>query len=428
MYLNTFLYQFGLDPDNFFNEVVEPFKSDDGILIYNIRQRTDCRICPECGCLDAEINNYYWTETSFTINSGNPIIIRIKKVRFKCRTCGKTFTPKITGIERRARISNQVETLITNEFYKQKSFAVIARDYGLTKSEIEKLFDKKFPFVKKGRLPTALCIDEIGFKTEDGSYAALIYDHDKKIVTDIIRNRQEDYLRTYFYGFSFKERTSVKYFISDLYDGYATIKKEFFTNSIHIADMFHVIRLLKTEVSRLRVNTYKQFTEEGDVERHFMKQHWECFERYLDSKLAHKPYYCKKEHFEYTVWNMMERCLKLNHVFWDAYSCLQDFYEFWRCNSFDQAIKHIELTVKKLKRTENEDLVRVANTYEKWKNEIANAISAKRDDGKRYSNGPAEGLNSSIKTIIKDANGYKNFERFRKRALLILRDRKDPSL
>ena len=65
MYLNTFLYQFGLDPDNFVNEVIDPFKSDDGTIIYNLRQRTDVRICPECGCLHASINDYDYTETRY---------------------------------------------------------------------------------------------------------------------------------------------------------------------------------------------------------------------------------------------------------------------------------------------------------------------------------------------------------------------------
>ena len=100
MYLNTFLFLFGLDPDNFVNEIVEPFESDNGTIIYNLRQRIDKRICPQCGCVDAEINNYSWTETNFTTNEGRPILIRIKKVRFKCRGCGKTYTLTIKGIER----------------------------------------------------------------------------------------------------------------------------------------------------------------------------------------------------------------------------------------------------------------------------------------------------------------------------------------
>jgi len=124
---------------------------------------------------------------------------------------------------------------------------------------------------------------------------------------------------------------------------------------------------------------------------------------------------------------MMQKCLKLNPVFWDAYACLQDFYEYGRCKTNEQALKHIEKIVNQLKKTENKELVRIANTYHKWRYEITNAITVRNIDGKRYSNGPAEGLNNSIKTIIKDANGYQNFERFRKRVLLILRDKKDPS-
>ena len=61
-----------------------------------------------------------------------------------------------------------------------------------------------------------------------------------------------------------------------------------------------------------------------------------------------------------------------------------------------------------------------------WKTEIKNSfitvdtlIKDKKDNlilvKKRLSNGPMEGCNSRIKCIIKNANGYKNFDRFRKR-------------
>jgi transposase len=288
-----------------------------------------------------------------------------------------------------------------------------------------RIFDQTFPYIGRGRLPTVLCIDEIGFKTEDGSYASILYDHDKKNVVDVIRNRKLDYLRDYFNHCSFKERIGVKFFISDLYEGYKTIKEEYFRDAIHIADMFHVIKLLRDEISRLRVLTYKNSTDEGDPERGFMKNHWDYFEKYLDTKLAYKDYYCKSENYTYTTWQMMQRCLKLNQTFWDAYACLQDFYDYWSCKNYEAAINFIELISKKLKRCEDEGLTRVGETYHKWRVEIANAITCKNEQGKRYSNGPAEGLNNSIKTLVKDANGYKNFERFRKRILLVLNKRKD---
>ena len=59
---------------------------------------------------------------------------------------------------------------------------------------------------------------------------------------------------------------------------------------------------------------------------------------------------------------------------------------------------------------------------------VAYVITHLKENGKRYSNGPVEGLNNVIKTLIKNANGYKKFERFRKRVLLFLGNRKDPSV
>lgn len=427
MYLNTFLIRFGFDPNDFVNELAEPFKTDNNETVYNVRQKTDKIPCPSCGCLDCTVNDYYWVEANCTSNSGDPTIIRIKKIRFRCKICKKTYTPIIHGIERYAKISKFVIDLIVKEFFKQKSFSLIAVDYGISCHQVMNIFDRNFPIVRRKNLPVALCIDEIGFKTEDGNYAAILYDHDNKLIVDVIRNRKIDYLRNYFWHCSFHERNCVKYFISDLYEGYSTIKEEFFKNAIHIADMFHVLRLLQFEVSRLRVDTYKGYTDEHDVERNFMKNNWAVFEKYLDAKTARKPYFCKSENKQYTTWDMMYRCLSLNPVFWDAFACLQDFYEYWRCKTFDQGIKHIEKVVNQLKKTNNEGLTKVANTFWKWRVEIANAITVRNIEGRRYSNGPAEGLNNSIKTLIKDANGYRNFERLRKRILLVLNYGKDPS-
>ena len=80
-----------------------------------------------------------------------------------------------------------------------------------------------------------------------------------------------------------------------------------------------------------------------------------------------------------------------------------------------------------MKRTGHDGLIKVTGTYWKWRNEIASAITVRNEEGKRYSNGPAEGLSNSIKTLIKDANGYKNFERLRKRILLVINYGKDLS-
>ena len=427
MYLNTFLLYFGFDPDNFVNELSDPIEADDGSIIYNLRQRIDKHICPHCGCIEATINDYFFVNVRVTSNSGLKTILHIKKVRFKCKACHKTYTSKINGIERYGKISNQTLKLLENDFKKQKAFSIIADDYQMSTARVMQFFDMTYPYISRNKLSQALCIDEISFKTEDGSYACILYDHRKRIVIDVLRNRQQAYLKDYFSHCSYKERNEVNVFVSDLYEGYSSIKEEFFPHAIHVADLFHVIRLLTHEISVLRVQTIKQYTQDGDLERYFMKTHWTLFESNLNSEKMKQPFYSKKEKATLTYWGVMKRCLQLNMDLWESFSCLQSFFEYWHFSSFENARKELQRIYTKLKNTGNEGLVRVASTYKKWEIEICNAFTLKDETGKRYSNGPAEGLNSLIKTLIKDANGYRNFERFRKRVLIVVNNRKDPS-
>ena len=401
MYLNTFLIMFGLDPDNFVNELVEPFTSDAGETIYNLRQRTDIRICPYCNDNNVLINDYYYTNTRFTTNDGLTVIIRIKRARFKCKDCHKSFTNKVKGIDRYSRISNQARSLTIKDFYKQKSFSLIAQDYGVSVQEAMNVFDKEFPIIYRSKLPKAMCIDEIGFKTLDGSYAAIIYDHDKKIVVDVIRNRQSGYLSSYFTGCSFYERKEVKYFISDLFEGYSSIKQQFFPEAIHIADMFHVIRLLRVEVSRLRKRTIRERTMEGDIERGIMKRNWEMFEKFITAEEMRKPRYIRNDRITYTTWDLMRRCLELDIEFWDAYNTLQDMMCYWKYKSYNDALNFVEMIYKKLIHSGNDDLIRVGSTYHKWRYEIANAIYYKNDVDDSESSERSSKRNNNKKISIK---------------------------
>ena len=53
--------------------------------------------------------------------------------------------------------------------------------------------------------------------------------------------------------------------------------------------------------------------------------------------------------------------------------------------------------------------------FKKWKKEIKNSFI--KVNHRRLSNGPIEGVNNRIKTVIKSANGIKNFYRLRNRML-----------
>ncbi|MEG0683724.1 MAG: transposase, partial [Coprobacillus sp.] len=59
-----------------------------------------------------------------------------------------------------------------------------------------------------------------------------------------------------------------------------------------------------------------------------------------------------------------------------------------------------------------------SSTLLKWFEEIVNSFSIV--DGRRISNGPIESTNSRVKTILKVANGFKNFSRMRNKIMYCL--------
>ncbi|MBO6261151.1 MAG: transposase [Clostridia bacterium] len=56
---------------------------------------------------------------------------------------------------------------------------------------------------------------------------------------------------------------------------------------------------------------------------------------------------------------------------------------------------------------------------QRWKVGIINGL-ARNQSGRRFSNAIAENNNSHIQRVINVAYGYRNFERFRRRIMLIL--------
>jgi len=420
---NTILMRLGLNPDCFINEDNEPIKMPGG-FIYEVRQRSDIRYCPYCNCSDAIINDYDYVEINCSETDYIKDILRIKKVRFKCKKCNRTFTPLISGIDRYSKISNQTVNMIVKDFTKMISFADISKRYDLSTSRVIQIFDEKIKFVPRRSMPFALCIDEIRFNEEiNQKYCCVLYDFDRKEIVDIVSNRQLAYLNEYFESIPESERNHTKYFISDMYDGYKTISHKHFKKAIHVVDLFHVISQLTRAVNKVRVKVMKRIGK-GNIEYSFMKAHWKFF--LCRKENIPNKYYCSKltgEAFKYD--DMVFRCILKDQKLLEGYNILQDLFHYNQYFfSFNESYEFITNISNRLILIGNEEFEEVGRTYKKWSVEIANGL-AKSQSGRHYTNGIAESINNHLKTIIKTAYGYHNFNRFRKRAMMILTYKKD---
>ena len=416
---NTFILMFGLNPDDYSSDEAEPIKTDKGWII-NLKQSTskDKRICPSCGSNHVQINDYNTIEYSVSSNMGERSYARIRKVRFKCMECKTTFTNPLTGIVENSSLTEKTLSLMKKSFTEMLTYEQIGRMYDLTDSRVIQLFDKLVPHVPRRPLPKYLCIDEVKLETEYGKYVVILSDYESGEVIDVLKSRQDAYLREYFNSISLKERQNVKFLISDMYDEYESIRLSFFKGAPHLIDMFHIVKQLTEATNRLRVRSMNNILYQGTFGHDFMKSKWKLF-LLRNKDIPDKEYTSMIRNKTYTYPNMVQYCLNECLDLYKAYSALQDLYCYPEHKTYTDAANFVDFLVNKLRGSENELLEKVADTYTKWKNEIATTFSQRYKEDKYFTNAVAEGNNSKFGTLVKIAYGFHNFERTRKRFLLI---------
>ena len=169
----------------------------------------------------------------------------------------------------------------------------------------------------------------------------------------------------------------------------------------------------------------KQLDKSG--EKAFMKTHWRLFLARFNTipyKLICKRYHNQDSNREMDYESWIRACLYLDDRFYRAYKCLQEMYEYTRYSTYEEGKNHIKRIISLLRIDLNDELLnKVADTYEENLVGIVNCLD-KKSYNFRYTTGIAENVNNHIKTIIKMSYGCLNYERFRKRVLIISRHNK----
>lgn len=299
---------FGLNPDDYSNDDAEPIKTDKGWII-NLRQSTDVskRICPYCESTHSQIKDYHIVEYSISINPGERNYVRIKKARFICMKCGKTYTNALKGIIENTNLTERTIQLMKASFTEMLTFEQIGEIYDLSDARVIQLFDELVPLVPRRSFPKYLCIDEVKMETEYGKYIVILSDYETGEIIDVVKSRQDAYLRKYFNEIPLKERENVKCLISDMYDEYESIRKAFFSKAIHLIDMFHIVKQLTEATNRLRVRAMNNIIYEGTFGHEFMKSKWKLF-LCRAKEIPDKEYTSKLRNKTYTYPNMVQYC------------------------------------------------------------------------------------------------------------------------
>ena len=396
-------------------------ESEKEIHIY-ITLRKDEVKCPYCNNLTSVVQDYREKIIPYNFYSGKQSFIYYNRRRYKCKICNKCFFEKNPFCNFHKNISDLTSINVLNELKQNQSFKSVAAKCGISIQQVIKIFDDHVD-MSRLTLSEILGIDEFkNVSSGKGKYACILVSISNHDIVDVLEDRTIDTLSSYFSKISREERQKVKFFVSDMYDGYKNIHDSYFPNSIHIIDTFHFVRLITDAFNRIRIRIMKTYDVDS-FQYQLLKDYWKTLLIPYYKIDKEKILFYKRFNQHLTQKDLLNKILGINDELYHAYLLKEDFVSNYYSVYIDSASTFIESQAKRFLDSDYKEYKTVAFSLYKWKQEIVNSFYRDKK-GKRNTNAMTEGFNNSIKTIKKTSYGYANFKRFRNRILYILRKQK----
>ncbi|MBP2100499.1 ISL3 family transposase [Enterococcus rivorum] len=364
------------------------------------------------------IIKYGWKKVMALINdvSEYKTYVRIKKQKFLCKSCNRSFLAESTLTERHCTIARRVKLSIAEKLKENTSMTGIARTKHVSITTIYRVLKDFYTPLsqKKKTLPTVLCFDEFkSVRASVGAMSFILMDGQTKELLDIVENRKLNSLKKYFYSYAYKTRAAVQYIVIDMYKPYVTLVKKLFPNAKLIIDRFHIVQhsgrtFLTHRIQQMNQLNRKNYQEEQQYKH--LKKYWKLLQKNAWHLEGQKQVWHPSFRVHLTESEVVDRLLSYSPELKQGYGVYQDFLaairtkdSHWFQELLKQNYSHLP-----------EKYATTIKTFKQYQKGILNALE------QPYSNGPLECLNNHIKVLKRNAYGFRSFYNFKLRILLTL--------
>ena len=419
---DTIIKLFNLEPDELQDvEIISSNYTVYALITLKVKHQR----CPICGCSTKRIHDYNKrTLTHSVINDVGTTLI-FNQRRYRCTMCNKSF-PEANPFAYPNRRTSKYVVLRVMKLLKNPriTFSQVADEVGISVSSVMRIFDK-YAVITPIQMPLCLCIDEVyAIKYRQKVFACVLVDMQTSQIYDLLPSRKKSDLSVYFSKISREERSRVKYICMDMYKLYKDVAEIYFPEAKICIDSFHVVKLINTAATNIRVRIMKTF-ETTSEEYQLLKQFsWllarNSYNLDMNEPIDLRKYYACFNSRYVSPRIIIDKMLSWSYELNAAYS-VKETYAFINSRStIENAEQRIENFIGELLIYDIKELTTVARTLRRWKVEIVNSFE--RVDGQRISNGPVESVNSRIKVVKQNGNGYRNFDRFKTRVIYSLNE------
>jgi transposase len=359
-----------------------------------VKERTT-EHCPRC----AQPSNQTHDLRRVTIKDapirGNGVLLYITKRRLWCKPCRKPFTERVPGIRDGKRHTERYQQAVTWAAENFSDLKQVRRAYKCSSSFLYQAYysrlERKLGEKLNYAWTTTIGIDEHSFKTcpETGrtQFVSMIVDYNNRRVRELALGKTGEDLRRDLAHIPGRE--NVKNVVIDMCDPFKNFAREFFPNSILIADKFHVLRLLSPTILKHR----KEITGDRASAR----------ARRLLLMSAKKLDYSSR----LALFRFLEKYPELKEI----YDWKERVHGFYRIKGYERARIALTHMTDSMALSPLKEIKTLRRTLMKWREEILNYFRT------GLTNARTEGFNNKAKVVKRRGYGYKSFRNYRLKVL-----------
>lgn len=367
---------------------------EEGSVMFTIEQQRSDLCCSHCGSKNVQRRGHVTREFQTLPIGGKPVFVKLDVARVYCPKCRRTRQVKVPFADRQRSYTRAFARYVL-ELRRSMTLADIAQHLGVSDwmvRDIEKqMLHKKYARPKLKHLKR-IAIDEISIG-KGHRYVTVVLDLKTGAIVYVGDGKRADALKPFWKRLK-ASRAKIEAVATDMSPAYIQAVTANLPQAALVFDRFHVVKLFNDRLSDFRRELYREATE-GLAKDVLKGTRW---------LLLMNPENLNDEKRER---ERLEEALSLNQPLATAYYLKEDLRQFWEQSSRTEALWFLRDWCARARASGIRFLQKFANTLEGHRS----GLLAWYDYP--ISTGPLEGVNNKIKTMKRQAYGFRDQEYFR---------------
>lgn len=322
---------------------------------------------------------------------GRRVAVYVEAKRYRCRGCGKTFSPPLPQVDWKREMTARLVGWIEHESLR-RTFAGIAEEAGVDEKTVRNIFRAHVRHLEatvRIETPRWLGIDEIHIL---GRPRCILSNLEQQTIVNVLPNRNKSTVIGYLQ--QLPDREKVNHVAIDMWNPYREAVRQLLPHAKVIVDKFHVLRQANQAVEVVRKSLRASLTPKQ--RRTLMHDRFVLLKRRHDLT--------DQEALLLSGWAENFPALKA------VYELKEAFFDIYRCQSRQQALLAYAGWRQSIPAELAEAFRPLTTAVENWQDEIFAYFDH------RLTNAYTESLNNLIRLINRVGRGY-SFEALRAKIL-----------